>query len=159
MPRSGSSRPVRETDVLELPVRLLHPDARPPSRAYEGDAGFDLVSVEAAELAPGARASVGCGIAIELPGGTCALVLPRSGLARDHGVTVVNSPGLVDSGYRGEIRVTLINTDRDASFQVEPGMRIAQLLVVALPQVAVSVRDGLTASVRGEQGFGSSGHA
>jgi dUTP pyrophosphatase len=159
MPRSGSSRPVRETDVLELPVRLLHPDARPPARAYDGDAGFDLVSVEAAELSPGARASVGCGIAIELPEGTCALVLPRSGLARDHGVTVVNSPGLVDSGYRGEIRVTLINTDRDAAFQVEPGMRIAQLLVVALPRVAVSVRVELTASARGEQGFGSSGHA
>jgi dUTP pyrophosphatase len=159
MRRSGSSRPVRETDVLELPVRLLHPDARPPSRAYEGDAGFDLVSVEAAELAPGARASLGCGIAIALPQGTCGLVLPRSGLARDHGVTVVNSPGLVDSGYRGEIRVTLINTDRDEAFHVEPGMRIAQLVVVALPQVAVIVRDELTASARGELGFGSSGHA
>jgi dUTP pyrophosphatase len=150
---------VRETDVLELPVRLLHPDARPPARAYEGDAGFDLVSIEGAELAPGARASLGCGIAIELPEGTCGLVLPRSGLARDHGVTVVNSPGLVDSGYRGEIRVTLINTDRDESFRVEPGMRIAQLVVVALPQVAVTVSDELTASARGEQGFGSSGRA
>jgi dUTP pyrophosphatase len=150
---------VRETVVLELPVRLLHPDARPPARAYDGDAGFDLVSVEAAALAPGARASLGCGIAIELPEGSCGLVLPRSGLARDHGVTVVNSPGLVDSGYRGEIRVTLLNTDRDASFQVEPGMRIAQLVVVALPQVAVTVRDALAASPRGEQGFGSSGRA
>ena len=144
--------------MLDLPVRLLHPDARPPARAYEGDAGFDLVSVEAAELAPGARASLGCGIAVELPEGTCALVLPRSGLARDHGVTVVNAPGLVDSGYRGELRVTLINTDREAAFTVEPGMRIAQLLVVALPQVAIAVRDELAASARGEQGFGSSGH-
>jgi dUTP pyrophosphatase len=159
MRRSGSSRPVRETGVLELAVRLLHADARPPSRAYEGDAGFDLVSVEAAELAPGARVSVGCGIAIELPEGTCGLVLPRSGLARDHGVTVVNSPGLVDSGYRGEIRVTLINTDRDEAFRVEPGTRIAQLLVVELPQIALTVRDELTASARGELGFGSSGHA
>jgi dUTP pyrophosphatase len=150
---------VRESDVLELPVRLLHPDARPPARAYEGDAGFDLVSVEDAELAPGARASLGCGIAIELPEGTCGLVLPRSGLARDHGVTVVNSPGLVDSGYRGEIRVTLINTDRDESFRIEPGMRIAQLVVVALPQVAVTISEELTASARGEQGFGSSGRA
>jgi len=150
---------VRETAVLDLPVRLLHPDARPPARAYEGDAGFDLVSVEAAELTPGARASLGCGIAIELPEGTCGLVLPRSGLARDHGVTVVNSPGLVDSGYRGEIRVTLLNTDRDETFQVEPGMRIAQLVVVALPQVAVTLRDELAASARGEQGFGSSGRA
>lgn len=145
--------------MLDLPVRLLHPDARPPARAYEGDAGFDLVSVEAAELTPGARASLGCGIAIELPEGTCGLVLPRSGLARDHGVTVVNSPGLVDSGYRGEIRVTLLNTDRDETFQVEPGMRIAQLVVVALPQVAVTLRDELAASARGEQGFGSSGRA
>ncbi len=150
---------MRDEAVLELPVRLLHPDARPPSRAYEGDAGFDLVSVEAAELAPGGRASLGCGIAIELPEGTCGLVLPRSGLARDHGVTVVNSPGLVDSGYRGEIRVMLLNTDRDETFQVEPGMRIAQLVVVALPQVAVTVRDELAASARGEQGFGSSGRA
>ena len=141
----------------DLPVRLLHPDARPPFRAYEGDAGFDLVSVEAAELAPGARAQVGCGIAIELPEGTCGLVLPRSGLARDHGVTVVNAPGLVDSGYRGELRVTLINTDRSETFQVEPGMRIAQLVVVALPQIAVVVSDELAASARGEQGFGSSG--
>jgi len=145
--------------VLDLPVRLLHPDARPPARAYEGDAGFDLVSVEAAELTPGARASLGCGTAIELPEGTCGLVLPRSGLARDHGVTIVNSPGLVDSGYRGEIRVTLLNTDRDETFQVEPGMRIAQLVVVALPQVAVTLRDELAASARGEQGFGSSGRA
>jgi dUTP pyrophosphatase len=145
--------------VLELPVRLLHPDARAPSRAYEGDAGFDLVSVEAADLTPGARASLGCGIAIELPEGTCGLVLPRSGLARDHGVTVVNSPGLVDSGYRGELRVTLINTDRDEPFRVEPGMRIAQLVVVALPQVRVVLRDELAASARGDQGFGSSGRA
>jgi dUTP diphosphatase len=150
---------VREAAVLELPVRLLHPDACPPTRAYEGDAGFDLVSVEAAELAPGARASLGCGIAIELPEGTCGLVLPRSGLARDYGVTVVNSPGLVDSGYRGELRVTLLNTDRAETFHVEPGMRIAQLVVVALPQVAVTVRDALATSVRGEQGFGSSGRA
>jgi dUTP pyrophosphatase len=141
----------------ELPVRLLHPDARPPFRAYEGDAGFDLVSVEAAELLPGARAQVGCGIAIELPPGTCGLVLPRSGLARDHGVTVVNSPGLVDSGYRGELRVTLINTDRAETFQVEAGMRIAQLVVVALPQIDVVVSEELAASARGDQGFGSSG--
>jgi dUTP pyrophosphatase len=140
-------------------VRLLHPDARPPTRAYEGDAGFDLVSVEAASLGPGERASLGCGIAIELPEGTCALMLPRSGLARDHGVTVVNSPGLIDSGYRGEVRVTLINTDRRAAFQVEAGMRIAQLLVVALPQVAVVLSDALAASARGEQGFGSSGRS
>jgi dUTP pyrophosphatase len=148
-----------KTVVLELPVRLLHPDARPPARAYGGDAGFDLVSVEAAELAPGARASLGCGIAIELPEGSCGLVLPRSGLARDHGVTVLNSPGLVDSGYRGEIRVTLLNTDRDEPFRIEPGMRIAQLVVVALPDVAVMVRDELGQSARGDQGFGSSGRA
>jgi dUTP pyrophosphatase len=150
---------VREDAVLELPVRLLHPGARRPVQAYEGDAGFDLISVESAELGPGERASLGCGIAIELPEGTCGLVLPRSGLARDHGVTVVNSPGLVDSGYRGELRVTLLNTDRSETFTVEPGMRIAQLVVVALPQIAVVVRDELAVSARGEQGFGSSGRA
>ena len=143
--------------MTELPVRLLHPDARPPFRAYAGDAGFDLVSVEGAELLPGARASLGCGIAIELPEGTCGLVLPRSGLARDHGVTVVNAPGLVDSGYRGELRVTLVNTDRNEAFRVECGMRIAQLVVVELPQIAVTLRDELAASARGDQGFGSSG--
>jgi dUTP pyrophosphatase len=143
--------------MTELPVRLLHPDARPPFRAYDGDAGFDLVSVEAASLLPGARASLGCGIAIELPEGTCGLVLPRSGLAREHGVTVVNAPGLVDSGYRGELRVTLVNTDREETFQVEAGMRIAQLVVVALPEIAVVVREELAVSARGEQGFGSSG--
>jgi dUTP pyrophosphatase len=148
---------VREAVVLELPVRLLHPGARPPVRAYEGDAGFDLVSVEAAALGPGERASLGCGIALELPDGTCGLVLPRSGLARDHGVTVVNSPGLIDSGYRGEVRVTLVNTDRETAFEVEAGMRIAQLLVVGLPQVAVVLRDSLAAGARGDQGFGSSG--
>jgi dUTP pyrophosphatase len=126
-------------------------------RAYDGDAGFDLASVETAELAPGERASIGCGVAIELPPGMCGLVLPRSGLARDHGVTVVNSPGLVDSGYRGELRVTLLNTDRRASFRVERGMRIAQLVVVALPEIAVVIRDELAASARGDQGFGSSG--
>ena len=142
--------------MLDLPVRLLHPDARPPARAYEGDAGFDLVSVEAAELAPGARASVGCGIAIELPEGTCGLVLPRSGLARDHGVTVVNSPGLVDSGYRGELKVVLLNTDREHAFVVEPGMRIAQLVIVAVATpLPVEVTD-LPDSDRGEKGFGSS---
>jgi dUTP pyrophosphatase len=156
MPHSGSSRPVRDEAVLELPVRLLHPDARPPSRAYEGDAGFDLVSVEAAELAPGARASLGCGIAIELPEGTCGLVLPRSGLARDHGVTVVNSPGLVDSGYRGELRVTLLNTDASETFQVEPGMRIAQLVVLAVPEVEPVEVEELPTSDRGDRGFGSS---
>jgi len=143
--------------MTELPIRLLHPDARPPFRAYDGDAGFDLVSVEAASLLPGARASLGCGIAIELPEGTCGLVLPRSGLAREHGVTVVNAPGLVDSGYRGELRVTLVNTDREETFQVEAGMRIAQLVVVALPEIAVVVREELAVSARGEQGFGSSG--
>src|SRR5664279_851852 len=140
--------------MTELPVRLLHPDARPPFRAYDGDAGFDLVSVEAASLLPGARASLGCGIAIELPEGTCGLVLPRSGLAREHGVTVVNAPGLVDSGYRGELRVTLVNTDREETLQVEAGMRIAQLVVVALPEIAVVVREELAVSARGEQGFG-----
>ena len=148
------------TRCSSFPCVLLHPDARPPSQAYEGDAGFDLVSVEAAELASRAprlaRLRHRDRAAPRAPAASCCRA---PGLARDHGVTVVNSPGLVDSGYRGELRVTLLNTDRDEAFQVEPGMRIAQLVVVALPQIAVIVRDELAASARGEQGFGSSGRA
>ena len=150
---------MRETACSSFPCASCIPTARPPSRAYEGDAGFDLVSVEAAELAPGARASLGCGIAIELPEGTCGLVLPRSGLARDHGVTVVNSPGLVDSGYRGELRVTLLNTDRVEPFRVEPACASRSSWSSRCRRSPSTVRDELAASARGEQGFGSSGRA
>ena len=140
-----------------LRVARLHGEAALPRRAYPADAGLDLLAAEAATLAPGARASVGCGIALELPPGHCALVLPRSGLAERHGVTVLNAPGLIDEGYRGELRVVLVNTDREHAFAVEAGMRIAQLVVVALPAVELEDASELGSSARGARGFGSSG--
>jgi dUTP pyrophosphatase len=142
--------------VSELAFRRLREDAVLPGRAYEGDAGLDLAACERVELGPGERAVVGTGVAVAIPDGHAGFVQPRSGLAARHGIAVVNSPGLVDSGYRGELKVVLLNTDRDEPFVVEPGMRIAQLVVVpvAAPQV-VEVQE-LPASERGEKGFGSS---
>jgi dUTP pyrophosphatase len=143
--------------VTELPFVRLDPTATLPTRAYDGDAGLDLVSCEEVVLAPGARASVGTGLAVALPSGHAGLVLPRSGLAARHGIALVNAPGLIDAGYRGEIRVLLLNTDAHASFAVEPGMRIAQLVVVALPAFAATEVGVLPGSERGSSGFGSSG--
>jgi dUTP pyrophosphatase len=142
--------------MSELPFKRLDELATLPVRAYAGDAGLDLSAVERVELAPGARALVGTGLAVAIPDGYAGFVQPRSGLAAQHGITVVNSPGLVDSGYRGELKVILLNTDREQTFVVEPGMRIAQLVVlpVATPQV-VEVTE-LPVSERGEKGFGSS---
>jgi dUTP pyrophosphatase len=144
--------------VTELPVKRLHDEATLPTRAYKGDAGLDLASSERVELAPGERAVVGTGVVVAIPPGHAGFVQPRSGLAARHGVTVVNSPGLVDSGYRGELKVVLLNTDRTERFVVEPGMRIAQLVVVpiATPQ-PIEVAE-LPESERGEKGFGSSAH-
>jgi dUTP pyrophosphatase len=144
--------------VIEIPVTRLREDAALPSRAYPGDAGLDLVACERHELGPGERALVGTGIAVAIPEGHAGLVTPRSGLAADHGVTIVNTPGLVDSGYRGELRVILHNTDPSRPFVVEPGMRIAQLVVVAVAHATPSEVEALPASERGESGFGSSGH-
>ena len=127
-----------------------------PSRAYEGDAGLDLAASEHVELAPRQRAAVGTGIAVAIPDGHAGLVLPRSGLAARHGITIVNTPGLVDAGYRGEIRVVLLNTDERDAFIVERGMRVAQLVVVALPELELVEVDQLPASERGVRGFGSS---
>ena len=154
---------------MEFAVRLLRKGARLPSRAHEDDAGLDLHAVEPSTIGPGERASVGTGIAVEIPPGHAGLVLPRSGLAARHGVALVNSPGLIDSGYRGEVRVLLLNTDRAHPFEVHPDDRIAQLLVTRIaaaePVAAVDLVE-LTAStpaatgespVRGEGGFGSSG--
>jgi dUTP diphosphatase len=107
-------------------------------------------------LAPGARASVGTGLAVAIPEGHAGFVQPRSGLAAKHGITIVNTPGLIDSGYRGEVRVLLLNTDRVHAFAIEPGMRIAQLVIVAVPRVEIDVVDELPESERGERGFGSS---
>jgi dUTP pyrophosphatase len=140
-----------------LRVRRLDPGATMPRRAFAGDAGLDLHAVEALTLAPGARASVGTGIAVELAAGRAALVLPRSGLAARHGIALVNSPGLIDSGYRGEVRVVLLNTDRERPFEVQKGDRIAQLVVIAVDTAEPQEVDELSDSDRGSGGFGSSG--
>ena len=129
-----------------------------PARAYAGDAGMDLSACERVELAPGARALVPTGLAVAIPEGYAGYVQPRSGLAARHGVTIVNSPGLVDSGYRGELRVVLLNTDAREPFVVEPGMRIAQLVVLEIPEVELVEVDELPESERGVRGFGSSAH-
>jgi dUTP diphosphatase len=141
--------------VTELPIRRLHEGAVLPKRAYEGDAGLDLTACEAAELPPGGRASVGTGLAIAVPDGYAGLVLPRSGLAANHGIGLLNAPGLIDSGYRGEVRIILYNPGNE-SFRVEPGMRIAQLVLVAVDSVRLVEVDELPETERGELGFGSS---
>jgi dUTP pyrophosphatase len=142
--------------VIELPITRLRDDAVLPERAYSGDAGLDLAACERHELGPGERALVGTGLAVAIPAGHAGFVQPRSGLAAKHGLTVVNSPGLVDSGYRGEIRVVLLNTDARAPFVVEPGMRIAQLVVLPVPELDPVEVDELPESERGVRGFGSS---
>ncbi len=141
----------------QLRVQRLDPAALLPARAHDDDAGYDLYALERATLAPGARAMVRTGIAIELPRGHAGLVLPRSGLAARHGIALVNAPGLIDAGYRGEISVLLLNTDREAAFEVAAGDRIAQLVVVAVATPAVVEAETLAATLRGEGGFGSSG--
>jgi dUTP pyrophosphatase len=139
-----------------LPITRLRPDAVLPERAYTGDAGLDLASCERVTLAPGERATVGTGLAVAIPAGYAGYVQPRSGLAAKHGITIVNTPGLVDAGYRGELRVVLLNTDRAETFEVEPGMRIAQLVILPVPPVELDVVEELPPSERGERGFGSS---
>jgi dUTP pyrophosphatase len=142
--------------VIELPVRRLRAEAQLPERAYTGDAGIDLAACERVELGPGERAVVPTGLAVAIPEGYAGFVQPRSGLAARHGIGVVNSPGLIDSGYRGEVRVVLLNTDARESFVVEPGMRIAQLVVLPVPEVELVEVDELPGSERGVRGFGSS---
>jgi dUTP pyrophosphatase len=144
--------------VIDVPVTRLRDDAVLPTRAYPGDAGLDLAACERHELGPGERALVGTGIAVAIPEGHAGLVTPRSGLAAKNGITIVNTPGLVDSGYRGELRVILHNTDRHETVVIEPGMRIAQLVVVAVPEAALREVEELPESERGSSGFGSSGH-
>jgi dUTP pyrophosphatase len=141
--------------VIELPIRRLREDAVVPTRAYAGDAGLDLAACERVELAPGERALVGTGLAVAIPEGYAGYVQPRSGLAARHGITIVNTPGLVDSGYRGELRVALLNTDAREPFVVEPGMRIAQLVIIPIPEVEPVEVDELPESERGVRGFGS----
>ncbi|MDR6198497.1 dUTP pyrophosphatase [Microbacterium sp. SORGH_AS428] len=129
-----------------------------PEFAHPGDAGADLIAAEGVRLGPGERALVGTGVRIALPEGYAAFVMPRSGLAAKHGVTVVNAPGTVDAGYRGEIKVALLNTDRTEAYEVSAGDRIAQLVVLPIPPVRFLPVDELPASVRGEGGFGSTGY-
>ena len=142
--------------MIELPIRRLRDDAIVPARAYDGDAGLDLTACERVELGPGERATVGTGLAVAIPDGYAGFVQPRSGLAAKHGLTIVNTPGLVDAGYRGELKVVLLNTDAHHPFVVEPGMRIAQLVVLEVPAVDPVEVDELPASERGVRGFGSS---
>lgn len=142
---------------MTLAFARLSADARPPARAHGDDAGYDLHAAEAVTLEPGARASVGTGVAMAIPPGRAGLVLPRSGLAARHGIALVNAPGLIDSGYRGEVRVLLLNTDRREAFQVSVGDRIAQLLVVPHEEPELREEQSLEATPRGEGGFGSTG--
>lgn len=142
--------------TVELPIRRLREDAVVPRRAYAGDAGLDLSSCERVELAPGGRSTVGTGLAVAIPDGYAGFIQPRSGLAAKSGITIVNAPGLVDCGYRGELKVVLLNTDDRETFVVEPGMRIAQLVVLELPDVDPVEVAELPDSERGVRGFGSS---
>lgn len=142
--------------MIELPIQRLRDGAIVPRRAYSGDAGLDLAACERVELAPGERALVGTGLAVAIPDGYAGYVQPRSGLAAKHGITIVNTPGLVDSGYRGELKVVLLNTDATERFVVEPGMRIAQLVLLEVPIVDPVEVESLPASERGVRGFGSS---
>lgn len=143
--------------MIEVPVRRLREDVAVPRRAYTGDAGLDLAACDAVTLRPGERATVGTGLAVAIPDGHAGFVQPRSGLAARHGITIVNAPGLIDPGYRGEVQVVLLNTDPREPFAVEPGMRIAQLVVVPVAEAELVEVDELPASAeRGVRGFGSS---
>jgi dUTP pyrophosphatase len=144
------------TEALE--ITLLHPDARPPARTRPGDVGYDLCCVEAFQLWPGRRATVPTGVAVAVPEGAAGLVVPRSGLASRHGITVVNGPGLIDPNYRGEVKVVLVNLGSEP-YRGEAGDRIAQLLLVPCltPEIAVVDRLAPASDERGENGFGSSG--
>ena len=142
--------------MIEVEIVRLRAEARVPERAYAGDAGVDLAACEPVTLAPGERALVSTGLAVAIPDGYAGFVQPRSGLATRHGVTIVNAPGLIDSGYRGEIQVVLLNTDKEATFSAEAGERIAQLVILPVPEVVFREVDELPSSERGVRGFGSS---
>ena len=142
--------------MTELLIQRLRDDAVVPAQAYAGDAGLDLAACDRVEIGPGKRALVGTGLAVAIPDGYAGFVQPRSGLAAEHGITVLNTPGLIDSGYRGEVQVILHNSDPVTPFVVEPGMRIAQLVVVPLAEIEPVEVGELPASERGVRGFGSS---
>ena len=142
--------------MIELQVRRLRDDATLPAQAYAGDAGLDLAACGRHEVGPGERAVIPTGLALEIPEGYGGFVLPRSGLAAKHGITLLNAPGLIDAGYRGEVRVVFHNTDAEQTFVVEPGMRIAQLVVLPVPEITLLEQEELAETERGERGFGSS---
>lgn len=142
---------------MNLNFQILSDRATLPTRAHAGDAGLDLYASEPAHIGPGERWQIGTGIAVEIPDGHAGLVLPRSGLARKHGISVVNAPGLIDSGYRGELKVLLLNNDPAEVFRVEPGDRIAQLVVTPVALADPVAAEALAGSERGEGGFGSTG--
>jgi dUTP pyrophosphatase len=154
---SGVQSSQARTRDLTVEFALLHAAGRAPEQARDRDAGYDLFAAEQTRLAPGERASVGTGIAVAIPEGHAGLVLPRSGLAARHGIALVNAPGLIDAGYRGELRVLLLNTDRRTSFEIEPGDRIAQLLVTPIESPRFVETAALSETSRGEGGFGSTG--
>ncbi|MGH2979459.1 MAG: dUTP diphosphatase [Solirubrobacterales bacterium] len=142
---------------MRVEFQRLSEAAQAPARAHDHDAGWDLRASEAATIGPGERASVGTGIAVAIPEGCAGLVLPRSGLAARHGIALTNAPGLIDAGYRGEVRILLLNTDRSEPFEVQVGDRIAQLVIVDLRDVEFIESGALTETARGAGGFGSSG--
>src|SRR5687767_10713149 len=142
---------------MRIEYTKLDEKAIVPTRAHPGDAGMDLYAIEMVNLAPGERASVGTGIAIAIPEGYAGLILPRSGLAARDGITLPNAPGLIDAGYRGELRVLLLNTDREKAFQVRLGDRVAQLVITPVPEVRLVMAESLGESSRGPEGFGSTG--
>jgi dUTP pyrophosphatase len=154
---AGAQGTLSGPDARAVPVRLLTPAATLPARAYEHDAAYDLYAAEEALLEPLARVVIGTGVALGLPPGLAALTVPRSGLAARHGISIVNAPGLIDPGYRGEVRIILLNTDRAEPFAVHVGDRIAQLLFVTLAAVDVVEAAALDETARGSRGFGSSG--
>ncbi len=143
--------------MIDLPIRRLRGEATLPHHAYLGDAGLDLSSCDRVVLEPGTRAVVGTGLAVAIPEGHAGFVLPRSGLAANHGLTILNAPGLIDSGYRGELRVILHNTDAHEAFVVEPGARVAQLVVLPISSVSLVEYEELAETERGGRGHGSSG--
>ena len=155
MPGVPSSRD--RTEDLTVEFALVNPAGRAPAQARDHDAGYDLFAAERARLGPGERTSVGTGIAVAIPEGHAGLVLPRSGLAARHGIALVNAPGLIDAGYRGELRVLLLNTDRRADFEIEPGDRIAQLVVCPIESPRFVEAERLSETSRGADGFGSTG--
>jgi dUTP diphosphatase len=142
---------------VDVPFERLHPDARLPTAQHPGDAGLDLYAVADAEVAPGERAMVPTGVAVAIPEGHAGLVLPRSGLASRSGLTLANAPGLIDAGYRGEVICAVVNLDRETPVRIAKGDRIAQLVVVALPDVKPTWAEKLTSTSRGDGGFGSTG--